>query len=68
MIGFSEGFNIKKRGEEMEVTNMIDLTGLDLTAVLDEVVALLPVVLPVVIGFIAFRKGLAFVKGALRGA
>ena len=47
---------------------MIDLTSIDLTAVLDEVVALVPVVLPVIIGFIAFRKGLAFVKGALRGA
>ena len=45
-----------------------DLTGIDLTAVLDEVVALVPTVLPVVIGFIAFRKGLAFVKRALRGA
>ncbi len=47
---------------------MIDLTGIQLTAVLDEVVALVPVVLPVIIGFIAFRKGLSFVKGALRGA
>jgi hypothetical protein len=47
---------------------MIDLTGVELTAVLDEVVALIPTVLPVIIGFIAFRKGLAFVKGALRGA
>ena len=47
---------------------MIDLTSIDLTGVLDEVVALVPVVLPVIIGFIAFRKGLAFVKSALRGA
>ena len=47
---------------------MIDLTGIDLTAVLDEVVGLLPTVLPVIIGFIAFRKGLSFVKGALKGA
>jgi len=47
---------------------MIDLTGIDLTAVLDEVVALVPTVLPVIIGFIAFRKGLSFVKGALKGA
>ena len=47
---------------------MIDLTGIQLTAVLDEVVGLLPTVLPVVIGFIAFRKGLSFVKGALKGA
>lgn len=47
---------------------MIDLTGIDLTAVLDEVVALVPVVLPVTIGFIAFRKGFAFIKRALKGA
>ena len=47
---------------------MIDLTGIQLTAVLDEVVGLLPTVLPVVIGFIAFRKGLSFVKGTLKGA
>jgi hypothetical protein len=47
---------------------MIDLTGVDLTSVLDEVVALVPVLLPVIIGFIAFRKGLGFVKSALKGA
>lgn len=47
---------------------MIDLTGVNLTAVLDEVLALVPTVLPVVISFIAFRKGLAFIKRALRGA
>ncbi len=47
---------------------MIDLTGIDLTAVLDEVVGLLPTVLPVIIGFIAFRKGISFVKRALKGA
>ena len=37
-------------------------------AVLDEVVALVPVVLPAIIGFIALRKGLSFVKSALKGA
>ena len=47
---------------------MIDLTGVNLTAVLDEVIALVPNVLPVVIGFIAFRKGYAFIKSALKGA
>lgn len=47
---------------------MIDLKGIDLTAVLDEVVNLVPVVLPVVISFIAFRKGYAFIKRALKGA
>lgn len=47
---------------------MIDLTGVDLTLILDEVLALVPTVLPVVISFIAFRKGLAFIQRALRGA
>lgn len=50
------------------VTPMIDLTGINLTAVLDEIVALVPVLLPVVIGFIAFRKGFAFIKSVLKGA
>lgn len=45
---------------------MIDLTGIELTAVLDEVVGLIPTVLPVVISFIAFRKGFAFIKRAER--
>ena len=47
---------------------MLDLTGIDLTAVLDEVIALVPVVLPVIISFIALRKGIAFVRSALKGA
>lgn len=47
---------------------MIDLTGIELTAVLDEIKALIPTVLPVVISFIAFRKGFAFIKRALKGA
>lgn len=48
--------------------SMIDLTGVNLSAVLDEVKALVPVVLPVVISFIAFRKGFAFIRRVLRGA
>ena len=47
---------------------MINLTGIELAAVLNEVKALVPVVLPVVISFIAFRKGFAFIKRVLRGA
>lgn len=42
--------------------------GVDLSLVLSEIVALVPKVLPAVIGFIAFRKGFAFVRNALRGA
>lgn len=53
----------------MEVTGlMIDLTGVDLTTVLDEITGMLPVILPVIIGFIAFRKGIAFLKQQLKGA
>lgn len=36
--------------------------------VLDEVVALLPIILPAAIGFIAVRKGVSFVLGMLRSA
>lgn len=36
--------------------------------VLDQVVNLLPMVVPVIIGFIAFRKGYRFLKSALRSA
>lgn len=39
-----------------------------LGGVLDEVVDLLPVVIPVAIGFMALRKGLGFLFGVLRSA
>ncbi len=39
-----------------------------LEGVLGEVVALLPTVLPVMISFIAIRKGIAFVLGMLHSA
>ena len=39
-----------------------------LSGVLDEIVGLLPTVIPVMIGFIALRKGIAFVMGSLRAA
>lgn len=52
----------------MEYTPLINLTGIDLTAVLDEILALVPVILPVTIGFIAFRKGYGFIKSVLKGA
>lgn len=39
-----------------------------LSGVLDEVVALLPVVIPVSIGFIAIRKGYGFLMGVIRKA
>lgn len=39
-----------------------------LNGVLDQVVQLLPVALPVAIGYIAFRKGLSFLLGILHKA
>lgn len=39
-----------------------------LGGVLDEVVALLPVCIPVMIGFIALRKGISFVQSILHSA
>ena len=39
-----------------------------LSGVLDEIVGLLPVVLPVMIGFVALRKGISFVLNMLHSA
>lgn len=39
-----------------------------LSGVLDEIVGLLPIVVPVMISFIALRKGISFVMGMLRAA
>lgn len=39
-----------------------------LNGVLDQVIGLLPVVIPVMIGFIALRKGISFIQGILHSA
>ena len=39
-----------------------------LEGVLDEIVSLLPVCIPVLIGFIGLRKGIAFVQSILQSA
>ena len=44
------------------------ITNTMLQGVLDEVVGILPIVLPVVITFMAIRKGISFVLGMLRSA
>ena len=36
--------------------------------VLDELIGLLPVILPTMIGFIGLRKGISFLQGALHSA
>lgn len=38
------------------------------SGVLDEIVGLLPVILPVMIGFIGLRKGISFLQGVLHSA
>lgn len=44
------------------------ITGTMLQGVLAQIVNLLPVVMPVVVGFIALRKGIAFVQNILHSA
>ena len=44
------------------------VTASSLSGVLDEIVGLLPVVIPVMIGFIALRKGISFLISTLRAA
>lgn len=39
-----------------------------LSGVLDEVVGLLPIILPVMITFIGLRKGISFIQSALHSA
>lgn len=39
-----------------------------LGGVLDEITGLLPVIIPVMIGFIGLRKGISFLQGVLHGA
>lgn len=53
-----------KGGDIMASVITADMLG----GVLDEVVACLPIVVPVSIGFIAVRKGISFVLGMLRKA
>ena len=54
----------------MESTSVLSsiITSNMLNGVLDEIIALLPIVFPVVIGFLAIRKGIGFVLGAIKRA
>lgn len=50
-------------------TNMFSgITSSSFSGVLDQIVALVPIVFPAVIGFVAFRKGWSFLKGAIKSA
>ena len=54
----------------MEATTVLGsiVTSQLLSGVLDEIVGVLPVVIPALIGFIAVRKGISFVIGSMRRA
>lgn len=40
----------------------------DFSGILTEIISLLPILLPTIIGFIAIRKGISFLIGSLRRA
>lgn len=44
------------------------VTSASLLEVLNEIKGLVPIVLPTVVGFMAFRKGWSFLRSAVRGA
>lgn len=53
-----------------ETSTVLDkvITSTMVSGVLNEITAVLPIILPVAITFIAIRKGIAFVIGMLRSA
>lgn len=44
------------------------ISGVDMSGLLTEILQLLPVVLPILVGFLAVRKGISFLIGSLRRA
>lgn len=44
------------------------ITSVDLSSIMEEIVSLLPVLLPTVVGFIGIRKAISFLIGMLRRA
>lgn len=54
---------------ETAAQTLVEVVNADmLNGVLDQVIGLLPVVIPVMIGFIALRKGISFIQGILHSA
>lgn len=53
----------------METTGLASIVTSEMVSgVLDEVVGLLPVLIPAMISFIALRKGISFISSILHGA
>lgn len=64
---FSGGF--KMTPMVMAASQLSSVVTADLmSGVLDEVIALLPVCIPVMIGFIGLRKGIGFIQSVLHSA
>lgn len=57
-------------GDSSTTTTVLSgiVTGTMISGVLNEIVSLLPIILPALIGFIAIRKGIGFLLGSLRSA
>lgn len=50
-------------------TELVSIVTSDMVSgVLDEIIGLLPVIIPVMIGFIGLRKGISFLQGVLHSA
>lgn len=59
---------ILQEGEQTATTLSTVVTAEMMSGVFDQIVALLPVCIPVMVSFIALRKGIGFVKSVLHSA
>lgn len=65
---FFQKMNSIPQGTSKRVPLNTTLSSIQLTGILDEVIALLPILFPVLIAFIAIRKGIAFCLATLRAS
>lgn len=65
---FFQQMNSIPQGTSKRVPLNTTLSSIQLTGILDEVISLLPILLPVLITFIAIRKGIAFCLATLRAS
>lgn len=59
---------ILQEGEQVSTGLASVVTAQMMSGVFDEIIALLPVCIPVMVSFIALRKGIGFVKSILHSA
>lgn len=65
---FFQQMNSIPQGTSKRVPLNTTLSSIQLTGILDEVISLLPILFPVLITFIAIRKGIAFCLATLRAS